>query len=112
MHTITKPRARRAPGRPPRLTRAIPDTAGMQRPPRPVGHVVQVPQETKDRITKLRDEITRAERALYDTIEAERLALRITTGAAAELLEISKPTLDRRLAARRAERQREDGGEA
>lgn len=84
----------------------------MQRPPRPVGHVVQVPQETKDLITGLSKNITRAERELYDAIEAERLALRVTTAAAAELLGISKPTLDRRLAARRAEREQEGGGES
>lgn len=83
----------------------------MQRPPRPVGHVVQVKQETKDRITGLKEDLARAERALYDGIDDERQALRITTAAAAELLGISKPTLDRRLAARRAEREREAGGE-
>lgn len=86
----------------------------MPRPPRPVGHVVQVSEQTKALIAQRAEAIAKAERALLDTIDAEREALRLTIDAAAEILDVSVPTLNRRLKRRRDERAQaaKDGGEA
>lgn len=86
----------------------------MPRPPRPVGHVVQVSEQTRALIAQRAEAIAQAERELLDTIDAERDALRLTIDAAAEILDVSVPTLNRRLKRRRDERGRTDegGGEA